>query len=106
MRPIRAPGVRCFPVLGLLAMVLAACTTKPVQVPINPDRLDARGSDAPGRDPDYTPPDGAAEVGGSMCPPAPAVLKTAGADCDCDNECATGFCQDGVCCTGAACGKR
>jgi hypothetical protein len=46
-----------------------------------------------------------ADAGGSSCTPGPTPLQ-AGEPCTCDKECATGFCQEGVCCGGAACESR
>jgi hypothetical protein len=94
---------------------LFACTTSPSR-PRNPALRDPpASSDAAPSGPSSTvdaqagaPPADRPPIdpASPACPPAPAVRKNAGAICACDNECATGFCQEGSCCMGGACGKR
>jgi hypothetical protein len=51
-------------------------------------------------------PDGALDGGVPVCETPSTLRRQAGESCVCDNECATGFCQEGACCTGNICGRR
>ena len=82
--------------LGVLVLTAvsgaAGCTNNP-----NPSHVDGGRTDANT--------DGSDVRSASACPPG-AVSKSKGKaeSCSCDDECQTGFCADGVCCT-SACGQ-
>ncbi len=59
--------------------------------------------DAPGS---YQPPPPDGPSAPPSCETPPATRKNAGEPCACDNECSTGYCQEGACCNGSLCGKR
>ena len=105
----------------LLGVVLAAglgCMTNSTRTPIartiNPpaSRTDAAPSGSPAPiDPEAPRPGppiegGTTDGGAAPCIAPAGDRKSAGEPCACDLECATGFCQEGVCCSGSTCGKR
>src|SRR2546423_6092910 len=98
--------------LGLLALAVS-CTVDPED---GSPRAKAGGSiDAPvaprmpiipgGTDEDPKPSIGVMRAP-QVCLLADATKRAPGAECGCDNDCTTGTCSDGVCCTGAACGAK
>ncbi len=96
-------GAVLFATVIALAAGLSGCRYKPV-TSVSPARPDAgQGMQGPIDNPGQTPdarPDAPA-----MCE-RPDPAKQAGDPCTCDQQCATGFCQGGVCCGGEACDAR
>jgi hypothetical protein len=110
MRHYLSAGV----LLGLVLAGATGCMTesarRPIPPTINPPPPAAKPPDAAPAPPDgpygNPPPTPDAPAGSTTCETPPTTRKNAGEPCICDNECSTGYCQEGSCCSGAVCGKR
>jgi hypothetical protein len=56
--------------------------------------------------PDAPPLGDARDGGGTACTSDPGIPRRDGEACICDGQCASGSCQQGVCCAGSGCGRR
>jgi hypothetical protein len=101
-RAFRFPAAVVFALLSLVALGFAGvgCTSRTLPPrPSSPGRADAA---APG-DSGSAGPGGRPTVG--VCADRPPDPKAVGNACSCHDECASGFCVDGVCCNSTCTGS-